>query len=105
MTWLSGPTRCARRLLTWSVSPAGAGAWQSALQIRPRPRRGAGYRSGLRISWVLPPCDRQERGTFHNGHPMGWPSCERLALTGYTAEEFTSEPDGAHGAVHAAWPH
>src|SRR6266704_2101987 len=27
-------------------------------------------------------CDRREWGTFHNSHPMGWPSCERLALTG-----------------------
>src|SRR2546425_2376717 len=27
-------------------------------------------------------CNRREWGTFHNSHPMGWPSCERLALTG-----------------------
>src|SRR5712691_1694094 len=61
MTWLSGPTRCARRPLTWSVFPAGAAAWQNALQIRPRPPRGARYRYGLRRSWARPPCDRRER--------------------------------------------
>src|SRR6266446_6713746 len=27
-------------------------------------------------------CNRREWGTFHNSHPRGWPSCERLALTG-----------------------
>jgi len=40
---------CARKPPIWSVSPAEAGAWHSALQIRPR-FRGAGYRYGLRRS-------------------------------------------------------
>ena len=54
---MSGRTRCARKPPIWSVSPAEAGVWHSALQIRPR-FRGAGYRYGLRRSSAHPPGDR-----------------------------------------------
>src|SRR6266545_4357531 len=67
--------------MIWSVSPAGAAAWQSALQIRPRPRRGARYRYGLRRSWVLPLGDR-----------IQW--CERLALRGRPSRSLPANLTG-----------
>src|SRR6266705_3708000 len=67
--------------LIWRVAPAGAAAWQNALQIRPRPLRGARYRHGLRRSWVFPLCDRRQ-----------W--CERLALRGRPSRSLPARLPG-----------
>src|SRR5881296_825877 len=94
MTWLSGPNSvCQKAPNLECFSRRGSRLAKRSSNSATAPR-GAGYRYGLRISWALPPCDRREWGKFHNGHPMGWPSCERLALRGIPSSRLPARLTG-----------
>jgi hypothetical protein len=96
--------QCARRPPIWSVSPAGAAAWQNALQIRPRLPQGARYRYGLHRSWAnlakayLPPVGtedgrtgpRRGRDVLPIVHVPGWAlAIEAVACSACTCQRQT----------------